>query len=51
MKVLYLTLLIVSIVMISSVAQKINQTAIDQEELKTYTKKAEKIKEHDNYMV
>lgn len=52
MKMLYLiTLLIVSIIMISSVAQEINQTATDQEELKTYIKEAEKIEDYDTAMV
>lgn len=53
MKVLYLTLLVVSIVMMSSMAQETNQTAqeIDQQEIKQYTEEAEKIYEHQAYMV
>lgn len=51
MKVIYLTLLIVSIVIISSMAQKTNQSAQDQEEIQNYTKIAEKIAEHQEDLV
>lgn len=50
MKVTHLTLLVVSIVVISSMAQEVNQSVIDQEKIEDY-KIAERIAIHQKQMV
>lgn len=50
MKLIYLALLVVLIVVISSMAEETNKN-VDQKEIKQYTESAEKIAEHQENLV